>query len=428
LSDKKDVTRLRELAKKVREISELPIQQYNKKLWTAVNDLRMIRPVVHTRDYPLFLLEYEDELTPIISDPFLKRIETNLLLRIYEWNHLRCDRVIEPHIDCPAVFTDSGFGISAGYGANAPATGSAKPNSGKQIYEKSVHFDPQIFNMDDLEKIKTPVVEYNEDATLSRLNLLKEIFDGIMPVKLLGRDNFNCTTMDDVMTWTGINEGMCNLALEPELMHAIIDRYIEANIVCILQYEKLGLISSNNNFKNIGTNCPGYTSALPEPTESGIGAKLNDIWGAHADQIMTGVSPDMTQEFAFEHEKKYARMFPLLSYGCCERLDHKLDLLKSSFPNLRKVSCSPFSDLESTMEQLGKGYVISWKPNSTYLAGSKLEMELLRKEIIHACELTKKYDVNLVLNMKTIITLNDEPQRLWQWCDMAMELIRAYFG
>jgi len=32
---KKDIARIRELAKQVREIAELPIQEHNRKLWTA---------------------------------------------------------------------------------------------------------------------------------------------------------------------------------------------------------------------------------------------------------------------------------------------------------------------------------------------------------------------------------------------------------
>jgi hypothetical protein len=421
LGNTQEIKRLRELGKKVAGIAALPGQEHNKKLWTAVNDLKAVRPVVYVRDYPLYLLQYKDELVTTIEDPFLKSVEQTLLTSMYEWNHLRVDRVIEPHIECPVVFTDSGFGVE---GFKGMATGNVE----KEYYDRSQHFDPVLFDMDDLDKIKIPEVNYDAETTLKHLNLLKEIFDGILPVKLFGRSNFHCTTLDDVMTWTGIDEGMYHLALKPDFMHAVIDRYIDAQIARIKKYEALGILSSNNNSKNIGNNCIGFTSHLPPPTKTGIGAKISDIWGENADQILTGVSPEMTQEFAFDHEKKWARMFPLHSYGCCERLDHKLDLLLASFPNLRKVSCSPFSNLEAMMERLGSGCVISFKPNSVYLSGERADFDYLRKEFINVCELVKKYRVNLVFNMKTLINLNNEPQRLWQWCDMAMELIQAHFG
>jgi hypothetical protein len=415
-----DTRRLRELAKKVAEIAADPVQDRNRKMWTAMNDLKAIRPLVHTRDYPYFLLKFKDEMRTTIEDPFLKDIEQTLLLRIYEWNHLRVDRVIEPFIECPVIFTDSEFGLD-GFEFNLG-------NVEKEFYDKAKHYETVIKNEDDIEKIKIPVVEYDETATMEHLNLLQEVFHDIMPVKLFGRSHFRCTPMDDIITWTGIDEAMVNFVAEPDFMHALLARYMEAHKSRIKQYEKLGILSSNNYFVNIGNNCPGYTSQLPPPTESGIGAKINDIWGENADQIMTSVSPAMTREFAFEHEKIWSRQFKLYSYGCCERLDNKLELLTAAFPNLRKVSSSPFSDLDKVVAQLGNRYVISFKPNSVYLAGDTPQFDLLRDEFIHACELAEKHKVNLVFNMKTIVTLDNEPERLWKWCDMAMEIIHAHFG
>ena len=68
----KEIVRLRELAKQIREIAELPIQENNRRLWTAVNDLHMIRPVIHVRDYPHYLIRYEDELTTTVEDEYLE--------------------------------------------------------------------------------------------------------------------------------------------------------------------------------------------------------------------------------------------------------------------------------------------------------------------------------------------------------------------
>ena len=412
--------RLRELAKKFAEIAADPVQEQNRKRWTAMNDLKAVRPLVHTRDHYYYLLEYKDEMRTTIEDPFLKDIEQILLLRIYEWNHLRVDRVIEPFIECPVVFKDSGFGLG-GYEAG-------KRDVPKDLYNKAITWEPVIKNEDDIEKLKTPVVEYDETATMERLNLLREIFRGIIPVKLFGRSHFRCTPMDDIIVWMGIDEAMIKMVEEPDFMHTLLDRYIEAQVLRIQQYEKLGILSSNNYFMNVGNNCPGYTSQLPPATESGIGAKIGDIWGECQDQIMTSASPAMTNEFAFEHEKVWAGQFKLHSYGCCEQLDNKLDFLTAAFPNLRKVSSSPFNSLDKTAEALGNRYVISFKPNSVYLAGETPQFDLLREEIIHACKLAEKHCLNLVFNMKTIVTLNDEPERLWKWCDMAMELVRAHFG
>ena len=87
---------------------------------------------------------------------------------------------------------------------------------------------------------------------------------------------------------------------------------------------------------------------------------------------------------------------------------------------------SPYSNLEAEMEQLGSDYVISFKPNSNYLSGPKCDMTYLKDELIHACKLARKYKANIVVNMKTIIYLRDDPTRLWQWCDMASDIVEQY--
>jgi hypothetical protein len=416
----KERERLRELARRVLEISKRDEQAQNRKLWEAVNDLKMVRPVVHVRDLPLHLLEYEDELTPTIEDEFLRSLEMDMLLRIYEWEHLRCHRVIDDVIRCHCVIEDSGFGLKAHTGIQSDFIAASAE------YNHAERFVPQILDMDDLEKIKMPVVSHNERETLRRFELMSDIFDGILTVRLHGKNYFRHVPWDDLLTWMGIAEGLELFASEPELMHAAIDRYITAAISQLKQYEQLGLLSSNNAFENVGNNGIGFTTALPAPTENGIGAKLKDMWGSNADQVLTAVSPAMSEQFALVYERRYADLFGLYSYGCCDRLDHKITQLKNNFTNLRKISVSPFADLRGAMEQIKGDYVVCFKPDSNRLAGSEPDMDYLRDEAIRACKLAREHGCNLVLNMKTIITLSGDPTRLWRWCEMAREIADSY--
>ena len=420
MTNRKDIDRLRTLANEIRTIAEHPENFTNKKLWTAVNDLKMERPVLHVRDVPLNLLTWENELTPQIEDAFLQSLEIDMLQRIYEWKHLRCNRVIEPVIRCHCVIEDSCFGLKAHTGIQGDFIKASTE------YNRAEHFEPQILGMDDLKKIEMPVVSYDKATTMQRFALMQEIFDGVLTVKLHGKNYFRHVPWDDLLTWIGITEGLYNFALDPDFMHAAVDRYITFAISQVKQYEALGLLSSNNGFENVGNNGIGYTSQLSPPTESGIGARLKDMWGSNADQILTSVSPAMSEEFAMEYERKYADLFGLYSYGCCDRLDHKMAELRRNFTNLRKISVSPFADLEHAMEEIGGDYVVCFKPDSTRLVGANPDMEFLQKELKRACDLSKKYKSNLVINMKTIITLSGDPTRLWKWCDMAREIVSAY--
>lgn len=411
----KSVQRLRELAEQVREIAELPVQKENIKLWKAVNDLHMVRPVLHTRDLSTEVLAYEDELTTQIEDKFLQKLELDLLARIYEWKHLRLDRVIEPTIRCQCVIHDTGFGLP---------TARDLAQAGNK---KSAYFESSIFTMDDIEKIQTPRVSYDSETTMKNYNRMKEIFDGILEVKLFGRNRFRHVPWDDLLTWMGIEEGMHYFTSKPDMMHAAAKRYVEAITSQVKQYEDLGLLSSNNSFDDIGNNDPGFTEQLPGPTESGVGAKLKDMWGNVTDQIMTCVSPAMSQDFALTYEKRYAENFGLLSYGCCERVDNKIANLREAFPTLRKISVSPYTKLERAMERIGSDYVVCFKPNSSYLMAKEFNSKYFRDELVNVCDLARKYNSNLVINMKSIITLEGDPTRLWKWCDLAQEVIAGYY-
>ncbi len=419
--DSQDVLRLRELGKKVAEIAADPEQDRNRKIWTAVNDGRMICPAVLARDYPVYLLGPTEELATVCKDPFLKTVEADLLLKIYEWKHLRCHRVVENFVNCQADITDTGFGIEV----SSPGADDITTVASAEI-STAKHFDRIISCEDDLAMIKDPIVTHDEKSTARRLETLQEIFAGIIDVKLHGADYFQYVPWDDLLSWMGIEEGMYDFVLEPAFMHKAIERFTDAWILCVKQYEDLGLLSSNNMNYTIGAGGYGYTTLLPGPTESGMGAKLKDMWGFVADQIMTSVSPDMSEEFAFAHEKRFADLFGMVYYGCCERLDHKLEELRA-FPNLRKISMSPYAEIEHGMEKIGGGdRIVSFKPNSNYLAVNPAEFGLLQKELENVCQLARKYNCNVEILMKTIITLCGEPQRLWQWCDMAMEVVNHY--
>ena len=64
--------------------------------------------------------------------------------------------------------------------------------------------------------------------------------------------------------------------------------------------------------------------------------------------------------------KKVLSHYGLVYYGCCEALDRKLDMVKK-IPNLRKISITPWANLERAAEIIGRNYVVSTKPNPANL-------------------------------------------------------------
>ena len=412
----KDTGRLRDLAKTVKEYSLDPVNEKHRKIWTAVNDRKMIIPAVMARDYPAYLINWNDEMTTTIEAPFFREIELMLLEKIYEWKHMRCNRVIEDIVYCPVAVTDTRFGIQI----SAP-----EKMMDHQVIDKAVHFDRIIDNEADLEKIARPEISYDEKETMERKTRMEEVFGDILRVKLQGIDHFHFAPWDDLLSWMNIEEGMYGFVENPDFMHKAVSRYVEMSIYRARRYEEMGILSSNNRNVNIAAGGYGYTTELPPPTESGIGARLKDNWGDGRDQIFTSISPAMSAEFGFAYEKQWADLFGMSYYGCCENLDHKVEEAKQ-LPRLRKISMSPYARAEEMMERVGSDMVISFKANSNYLAFSPWQKDLLKAELIKVCGLARKYGCSMEILMKTLIHLDGDPTRLWEWCDMATDIAANY--
>lgn len=414
----KSVRRLRELALKVREIASLPIQVKRRNEWRSLNDLKMIKPMVYIRDYPWEMVTLGDELTTTLADEFSARMEFRLLCTLFLWEHMRTDMVVEPVIECPVPIVNRTpilFKITS--------PGMAKPilTSRRSNFDLTAQrYIRQIFDESDIDRvIPRPHIEYNFRQQQHEWERASELFDGILEVRKTGALEIYCAPWDDLLKLFGFEEGMMEFRLRPRLMHRAIKRYMDVYQETLDQYVNAGLLQGNNCNTHVGSGGLGYTSDLPGKLRMGMHPE--ECWGFCTDQIFTSVSPVLHEEFAASYEAQWMDRFGLTYYGCCERLDHKIDILRQ-FRNLRKISVSPFSDLERAMEAIGPDYVVSFKPSSMLLAGTSWDPTESQKEILLACQLAKKYGCSLEIVMKTIISLHNKPQRIWQWCDMASRI------
>ena len=110
--------------------------------------------------------------------------------------------------------------------------------------------------------------------------------------------------------------------------------------------------------------------------------------------------------------------------GCCEPLDRKIDILEK-IPNLRKISITPWADVDNAAEKIGRKYVLSSKPNPSSVAVSKLDEAAVRDEltkIISACQ-RNNCAVDIVL--KDISSVGHNPENIFKWERIAMELVGA---
>jgi hypothetical protein len=271
-----------------------------------------------------------------------------------------------------------------------------------------------------------PVISHNAQATEFCYQAMCEVYDGILPVRKQGQTHIWFTPWDYLIRWWGIEQAMTDLIERPDLVHAAVERMVDAWMVELDQFEQLNLLSLDCDNTRIGSGGYGYSSHLPGNGHVPAQVCARNMWGCSNAQIFSEVSPDMHWEFAIQHDLRWLSRFALTYYGCCEPLDQKIDLLRR-IPNLRKISASPWCNIERLVEKAGGDYVLSRKPNPAVLAWDAWRPESAREEMRRFLEQTGgKCHVELI--MKDISTVRYQPQRLWEWAAIAMEVAEEYSG
>ncbi len=401
---------LRFLADEWASIALLPVHKTKAELWRKTNDLESERPMVWINEIPWHEMNYDDELSIKCKNQWARSQEDLMRKTIYQWNHMRGDMIINPWLDCPLSIHSTDFGIIEDVDLAI-----IDPTS--DIVSR--HFNIQIKDMDDLEKIKMPAVSYNHDATEIRYRLMNEIFGDIIPVKRQGQTHIWFTPWDYLIRWWGIEEAMMDLIMRPDMVHAFYEKMVKAWMVELDQFEEMKLLSLDCNNTRIGSGGYGYTKEMPGKDYDPEYVRPHNMWGCSNAQIFSTVSPEMHWEFAIEHDLKWLERWNMTYYGCCEPLAGKGHLLKR-IPNLRKVSCSPWNDTKKAINELGENYVLSRKPNPAVFADKCFDPVQARKEIREFLDLTEG-NCHVEIIMKDISTVKYEPQRLWEWERICME-------
>ena len=198
---------------------------------------------------------------------------------------------------------------------------------------------------------------------------------------------------------------------------------VDAWIVELDQFESMNLLALDANDTRIGSGGYGYTKQLPGDDLDPQYIRPHNMWGCSNAQIFSEVSPQMHWEFAVEHDLRWLQRWGMTYYGCCEPLDRKIEILRR-IPNLRKISTSPWCDTQRIVEQIGADYVISRKPSPAILAESDWQPDRARKDLVEFLEQADGCHVELI--MKDISTVRYQPQRLWQWAEIATEVAEQF--
>ncbi|MCL2058002.1 MAG: hypothetical protein FWH01_02940 [Oscillospiraceae bacterium] len=413
MSEKTDIGILRELGKEYAEIAHLPIQQERVGLWEKLNGLRPERPMVMIDQLPINELATpgDGQLDILCEDKLLRGVEYAMRFDLMRWRNYGGDMVILPYVECPPAMSSTG-----GF-RHLNSTTHLKLDETSDV--SSQHYDDVIVDEDGLKKITDPVITHDAQETERRMGLLREIFDSILDVRQ-GGIVMSGNVWDSISILRGVGTMLEDMIDRPEFVHKLVDRMFWVYRSTYEQYERLGLLDARPKY----VHCTGaFTKELPKAGFDGT-ARICDTWISTMAQMFSTVSPTMDKEFQLDYVEKYFGDAGLIYYGCCEPLHDRIHLIKR-LPGVRKLSVSPWADVERSAEQLGGGIVMSRKPNPAYLAFETFDEDVIKKELNETIAACRRHGTPCELILKDVSTVRYKPDRLRRWNEIAMELALA---
>ncbi len=398
---------LRALAAQVLEAAGSSENNAKREEWIRHNGLKEGRPMLL-----IFPENSWEELVPEpeleCRDPFLRQIEWDLRRKVYHKKHFHDDHVLDMVYRFPAVFDER-----MDWNLDFRRKGDGGVSGAYAV-------EPSLRDEDDLRRMmSTPHRwEFDDVETERRRELLTGAFGDILPVESFlpfytGSIIFRLV---DLMGMTGM---MMDLIDRPDFFHRVMRFMTDEIIANYHRMEEERRITSNNHGGYLPSGSFGYCDFLPTPESNPVA--LKDVWGFADTQEFTNVSPDMWREFALPYQKEVLALFGPIYYGCCERLDDRLeDVL--SIENIRKISVGPWSDPLTASEKIGGKAICCRKPNPSQVING-FDRERTRLELKELIAMGRANGSHLEIVLKDLITCNGHPEHYVQWIDEARSAI-----
>lgn len=426
MSTQADRQSIRDLAAQWRDWAGRPVMNERKRLWRAVHDLKAERPVILFET--AWIDDYVADSELRCQDPFLRSVEKNMRITLRQAEELGDDLVVEPYyrLGWKMIFSDYGVPVEI---------------RGLTGADKSIaySFSFPIAAPADIARLRRRTVAVDREKTLRLHATLQDTMGDILPIRLGNYDpfayEFDVGEFGDLgfngnfffgLTWQlyrfiGNDRLLYWVYDEPSAIHKLMAYMLEDRLATFEFFEKHGLLDFNTDSQMAGPRSYGYVSDLPA-ADCGRATTLKDLWGWAESQEFEAISPAMYREFVLPYLAGLSERFGLIYYGCCERVDNRLEAIIEAIPNLRSVSVSGWSDLEKCAEILGKRYVYSRKPTPAYISGANPDWDGLKKDM-EATRAAARY-CNLEILFRDVYTTTGDRTRLRRWVDMT----KAIFG
>ena len=407
-----DVEILRELAKQVSEIASKPIQNERKDLWRQHNSFKRVRPLIYVRAFAFSEIFNSKNLK--CEDPFLRGYEYYLHMMKFR-DTIGDDFIIEPWLTVESVYNppiENRWGVRVALGEKTRDGGAAA-------------FRPEIREEKDIERLVFPHHEIDEKATKERFEKLQDAVGDSLIVQVDRGSMFSCFTSDistDLAKIRGLEQIMWDIYDRPEWFHKLLAFMRDGVLKVHEEAEKANDFSLLNHQNQAMT----YAEELKDPAPNVYGVKRKELWWFMASQEYTTFGPDKYYEFMLQYQIPILQKFGLVAYGCCEDLTQKIDYLRK-IPNLRRIAVSPFANVKKCAEQIGKDYILSWRPNPSSMISTGLDEDFVRNHMRENFKIFKENESYFDITLKDVETINNQPQNVSRWVQLVREEIEKAF-
>lgn len=400
----KEKNLLRKLAYKIRQIAESESNKEKMRLWYKHNELNPERPMILASPEGAWCELLPDD-TLCCENEILRSWEQTMKMKIYTYEVIKDDQVVDPWFDINWQVNGGNFGIESKKTIGA--------NRGSYVWDSPIKDINKDFH-----KLKFRKPSVNREYTDELKTLAENIFGDILPTRMRGTFWWTLGLTCNVIDLIGLEKLMLYMYDEPEGLHRLMAWMRDENLNYINWFENEGLLTYNNESDFIGSGGVGYISDLPQRDKlANTSAQLKDLWGFSESQETVGISPDMFKEFVLPYQIPLLEKFGLNSYGCCEGLEKRIDYILKA-PRMRRISVSPWANQEIMAEKLGKNYIFSRKPNPSTICLSFNEDEI-RNDLRRTYQIASNSILEVI--MKDTHTVQNEPWKISRWVEIARE-------
>ncbi|MFW5745658.1 MAG: hypothetical protein ACOC2D_20470 [Spirochaetota bacterium] len=406
------IERLREIAKRVRDLADDPVQNEKRDLWRRHNSLENTRPLIYARAFA-WREVVSPSLEHVCTDPLYAAMEDSLLELEFRGT-TGDDYVVERHFPLAA---------SLAYPSDRSRRWGPSLEEVRDTATGAFLTKPCIESEADLDLLRAPHHEIDEATTAERWERASEAIGDILPVAVNRFPlyiNFEGDVSTDLAKLRGLERMMLDMYDNPDLLHRLAGFLSDATIAVQDEAEAAGdlrMINSSNQ-------AMAYGGGLVDPTDAERSAAVGELWGFLAAQEFALVSPQMHDEFLLEYQIPIMERFGLCAYGCCEDLTAKIDILRR-IPNLRRIAVTPWADIERSAEQIGSDYVLSWRPSPAEMISRGIDEAYVRREISAADEIFGRHGCVYDITLKDVHRIGGDPENVRRWVSLVRETIGA---